>query len=138
MCRSCWPPSNALDGADDARMRAAAAQIVGEGLLDVCRARLLALVGVEEGGRLHDHAVDAVAALGGLLVDEGLLQRMWILRAAQALERHHLVVGLERRQRHHARAHRPAVDMHRAGTALTKPAAEPRSVQAEIVAQRIE
>src|SRR4029077_3793342 len=98
MCRSRWPPSNALDGADDARMRAAAAQIVGEHLLDLRRAWPLAFVGVEKGGRLHDHAVDAVAALDGLLVDKGLLQRMRVLRAAEALERDHSVAGLELRQ----------------------------------------
>jgi len=32
-------------------------------------------IDVEKRLRLHDHAIDAIAALGGLLVDEGPLQR---------------------------------------------------------------
>ena len=34
----------------------------------------------------HDHAVAAVAALAGLLLDEGLLQRVQLLDRAQALD----------------------------------------------------
>ena len=79
----------ALDRADDAGMRAAAAEIVGERLLDLGLARLLVLR--EEGRRLHDHAVDAVAALRGLFVDEGLLHRMRLLRRAEPFERHDLL-----------------------------------------------
>src|SRR5439155_13262813 len=54
----------ALDGAHDAGMGAAAAQVVRQRLLDLGLARLL-VVG-QEGRRFHDHAVDAVAALRGL------------------------------------------------------------------------
>ena len=58
----------------DFHMRAAAAQVAGQGLGDF-------LVGgrglvVEQGHQGHDHAVGAVAALGGLLVDERLLHRV--------------------------------------------------------------
>jgi hypothetical protein len=70
-------------------MRAAPAQIPGERILDVGLARLA--VFSKEGGRLHDHAVDAVAALHGLLLDEGALQRVQIFRRAQALEGDDLV-----------------------------------------------
>ena len=72
----------ALDRLDDAGMRPAAAEIVRERLLDLRLGRLLVLG--EEGGRLHDHAVDAVAALHGLLVDEGPLHRMRLLPACPA------------------------------------------------------
>src|SRR5439155_1328341 len=72
----------ALHGGDDAHVSSAAAKVVGKRLLDVGFARLL--VAGKEGGRFHDHAVDAVAALHGLLVDEGLLHGMQLLdRAAR-------------------------------------------------------
>src|SRR6185312_12620389 len=61
----------ALHRAQDAHMGPAATEIVGERLLDLVLARILRLG--EKGGRLHDHAVDAIAALHRLLVDEGLL-----------------------------------------------------------------
>src|SRR5688500_2990982 len=64
----------ALHRLDDAHVRAAAAQIVGERLPDLGVARALVLR--EQVGGLHDHAVDAVAALHRLLLDEGLLQRV--------------------------------------------------------------
>ena len=89
----CLPSSlsrGALDGAHDAGMGAAAAEIVGERVLDVALAWLLVLG--EERRRLHDHAVDAVAALRGLLVDEGLLHRMRLLRRAEAFQRHHVLL----------------------------------------------
>ena len=73
----------ALDGAHDTHMRAAAAEIVGERLLDVGIARLL--VRAQQRRRLHDHAVDAVAALRRLLVDKGLLHRMRLLAASRGL-----------------------------------------------------
>src|SRR5439155_4503992 len=62
-------------------MRAAAAEIVSERLLDlvvVCMGVL-----IEQCFRLHDHAVDAIAALHRLLVDEGLLQRVRLCRSAR-------------------------------------------------------
>ena len=78
-----------FDRSDDARMRAAPAQIPGERILDVGLARLA--VSGKEGGRLHDHAVDAVAALHRLLLDEGALQRLRIFQRAQAFEGDDLV-----------------------------------------------
>ena len=57
----------ALDGAHVADMGAATAQIVGERSPDFLFARLL--VGLQQIGGLHDHAVDAVAALHGLLTE---------------------------------------------------------------------
>src|SRR5262245_1118333 len=62
----------ALDRLDDARVGAAAAQVVGERGSDLFVAR--PLVPCQQLGRLHDHAVDAVAALHRLFLDEGLLQ----------------------------------------------------------------
>ncbi len=86
----------------------------------------------------HDHAVDAVAALRGLLVDEGFLHRMQFLRRAEAFQRHHLLLRVHGRQRRDAGADRGAVDMDSAGAALAKPAAEARAVKLKVVAQHIE
>src|SRR4051794_26128176 len=80
-CGMSGPPrqgrGSALDRAHDAQVGAAAAQIVGERLLDVA-VRGVA-VPVEQLLGHHDHAIDAVAALHRLLVDEGLLDRMRLL-----------------------------------------------------------
>ncbi len=117
-------------------MRAAAAEIVLQCFLDLGfgRPRVLA----EEGGGFHDHAVDAVAALGRLLLDEGALHRVRLFGRAQAFERHDLLLGGERGQRHDSGAHRLAVDLHGAGAALRHAAAEARAAQGEVVAQRVE
>src|SRR5215831_9306278 len=93
--RSAWrclvwslsPPSThhrggALDRAQDAHMRAAAALEAGERLSDLRVGRLLGLI--EECGRRHDPAVDAVAALRHLLFHVGLLDRMGLLGRAKA------------------------------------------------------
>ena len=129
LCSDC-----ALDRPDDAGVRAAAAEVVGERLFDLRFGRLLVL-GEERGG-FHDHAVDAVAALHGLLVDEGPLHRMWLLRCAEALQRHDPLPGLDRRQRGDAGLRTAlAVDVHRASAALREPAAEARPLEREIVAQ---
>src|SRR5262249_26997390 len=82
--------------------------------------------------------VDAIAALRGLRLDEGFLHRMRALRRAEPLERDDLLLRIDARQRRHARAHRLAVDMDRAGAALAEPAAEAWPLEREIVAQRIE
>ena len=76
--RALLTQGGALDGTHDAQVRAAATQIACERLSDLILAG--PLVRGEQRGRLHDHAVDAVAALGGLLLDEGLLHRVRCLR----------------------------------------------------------
>src|SRR3954447_8736882 len=134
------PPSThhrrrALDRAQDAHMRAAAAFEAGERVLDLGIVRLLVLV--EQRRRRHDPAVDAIAALRHLLLDIGLLDRMRLLRRAEAGQRHHLAVA-HRRHRRDAGAHRLPVDMHGAGAALREAAARVRIVEPEIAAQRVE
>jgi hypothetical protein len=85
----------------------------------------------------HDHAADAIATLGGLRVDEGLLQRMRLVDSAEPLDRGDF--GLtDGTDLGHARAHRTAVQQHRASPALGEPAAEFGAVQREIVAQHVE
>src|SRR6185295_12309292 len=134
------PPSThhrrrALDRAQDAHMRAAAAFEAGERVLDLGIVRLLVLV--EQRRRRHDPAIDAVAALRHLLLDIGLLDRMRLLRRAEPGQRHHLAVA-HRRHRRDAGAHRLSVHVHGAGAALREAAAEMRIVEPEIVAQRVE
>src|SRR5215831_9023069 len=127
--------SRALDRAQDAHMRAAAALEAAERLFDLRVGRLLGLI--EECGCRHDPAVDAVAALRHLLLHIGLLDRMRLLGRAEAGEGDDLAAAY-RRDRRHAGAHRLAVDVHGAGAALRQAAAEMRIVERELVAQRVE
>src|SRR5215470_661226 len=72
-----------------------------------------------------------------LLLDESGLQRVELLKRPKTFERDDL--GLRKRtDRHGAGARRSAVDEHRAGAALTEPAAEFGSVELKIVAQHVE
>src|SRR5215467_12133371 len=103
-------------------MGPAATEVVGERVLDLRLGRFL--VAGDKRRRLHDHAVDAVAALRRLLLDESALHRMRLLRRAEPFERHDLLLRRDLRQWRNAGTHCLAVDMHRAGAALTKPAAE--------------
>src|SRR5262249_41352473 len=112
-------------------MRSAATEIVGERVLDVGLGGLL--VDGQEGRRFHHHAVDAVAALRGLRLDEGFLYRMRPLRRAEALERDDLLLRVDARQRRDAGAHGLAVDVNGAGAALAESAAEARPLEREIV-----
>src|SRR6185369_7619706 len=126
----------ALDGGDDALVRAAAAEVVLQRLPDLALRRA-GLPRREERRGLHDHAVDAVAALRRLLLDERLLHQRGLLRRPQPLQRDHLPRA-QLRDRQHARAYGLAVDQHGAGAALRQAAPELRAVQSEVVAQDVE
>src|SRR5215831_7188219 len=93
----------AQHGANDAVVGAAAAQVERQALAHLCIGRMW--VAVEQRLRGHQHAVDAVAALRGLLVDEGLLQRMRLLHRAEPLDGGDLGRA-EPSDRRHAGAHR--------------------------------
>src|SRR4029453_4087280 len=87
----------ALDRAQDGDVGAAAALEPGQGLpqLGVGGLRLL----LQDGGGGHDPAVDAVAALGHLLLDVRPLERMGLLGGAEPLDgRHRLALGDRQRQ----------------------------------------
>ena len=96
-------------------MRAAAAQVAGESFFDLRVRRFW--VFIEQGFAGHDHTVDAVAALHGLLVDESLLDLVHLLGIAQAFERDD---GFILRCAHGSDtgANRVAVHDHRASAAL--------------------
>src|SRR3954470_14607537 len=105
----------AQDRPHDPVVRPAAAEVGGERLPDIGLIRFR--IAIEQRLGAHDHAVDAVAALSGLLGDEGTLQRMRLLERAEALERDDLG-ALQRVDRRHAGAHRLPVHQHGAGAAL--------------------
>src|SRR5262245_60828566 len=113
-------------------MGPAATEIAAERLLDLAITRVRGAL--EERLARHDHAVDAVAALGGLLLDERLLERMGLGRRAEALERRDPVSG-RLGERHRARADGLAVHEDGARAALPEAAAELRAVEGEIVAE---
>src|SRR5262245_11337432 len=132
------PPSRltggALDRAHDAGVGATATDVVGKRLPDIRLGWIL--VGREKRDRLHDHAVDAVAALHRLLFNKGALHRMQPVALRKALDGHDSLRRCNFRQRMRAGAYRLAVNMDGAGAALTEPATEQRAVEIEVLAQR--
>src|SRR5256885_6604134 len=125
----------ALDRAQDGHVRSAAALEPGEGVAQLRVARLRVLLEVSRGG--HHPAVDAVAALRHLLLDIRRLQRMRLVRRAEALKGGDRLAARSG-HRQHARAHRLAVQVHGTGAALREAAAEVGIVETEIVAQGIQ
>src|SRR5579863_5841104 len=101
----------ALDGADDAEMSAAAADVAVQRSLDVGDRRVRVLV--EQSLGAHHHAVHAIAALRRLFLDKRRLDRVRVSDAAQSFERGDALI-LRRRRREHAGAHGVAIDEHRA------------------------
>src|SRR5690349_20748263 len=73
-------------GTDDFDMRAAATEIVAQ-CAENLRLRRMRIARKQRLGA-HDHAVEAVAALRGLLVDEGLLNRIGALARTKTFQRH--------------------------------------------------
>src|SRR5690242_12874396 len=116
-------------------MSAAAAQVAGQRV--TYRVFAGPRVLVEKGLGCHDHAVDAVAALRRLCVDERLLDPVRPLSGPESFERRHLFAA-HGGQRGDARADRLAVDDHRARAALAEPAAEAGAFEIKIVAQDVE
>src|SRR5215510_7658772 len=97
----------ALDRAQDRDVRAAAALEARQRLAELGVGRLGVFLEHGRGG--HDPAVDAIAALRHLLLDVRLLERVRLLRRAEAADRGDGLPGRDR-YRHDARAHRLAVD----------------------------
>src|SRR3954465_5693369 len=105
-------------------MGAAAAQVAGERLADLGFARRL--VRREKRRGRHDHAVDAIAALRGLLVDEGTSRLRWLCACTQPLERAR--AALELADRKQAREHRLAVQVDGTRAGIPGAAAEARAL----------
>src|SRR5215472_127149 len=68
----------------DARMRTASTEVRGQAISDLCIRRVRSLG--QQRCRLHDHSVDAIAALHRLFLDESLLKRMGIFGRTQPLQ----------------------------------------------------
>ena len=128
-------PCGPHHGPQDPPVGAAPAQVSRQGLFDVIRGRMWCLH--EQGARAHDHAARAVAALRGLLGDEGRLQRIRFVRAAEAFYRRH-PPARDSADRDHAGARRPIVDEDRAAAALPEPASQLRAGEPERTAKRVE
>src|SRR6185503_12731579 len=79
------PPRGANDRVQDAIVRSAAAKIASERLLRI-GSRHVRLAS-KEGGAAHHHPAHAVTALRRLLGDERRLQRMRLVRRAEAFDR---------------------------------------------------
>src|SRR5688572_3991109 len=132
-CAGCsWSrsPGCALDGADNPRIGAAAAEIAVH-VLDDLRTRGL-LVAREQVGRLHDLSGLAVAALRHLLRDPGALQRM-IGLGRKPFDGGDALAG-DLRRGDLARARGTAVDMDGAGATQAGAAAEFGAAELEMLA----
>ncbi len=116
-------------------MGAAPAKIAGQSLLDLRIGGFGSFI--EQCLGRHDHAVDAVAALRGLLIDEGLLNLVQFLGRAQTFQRGDRLI-LDCADRRDTGANGVAVHNHRASAALRHAAAELRAVEFQVVAQDIE
>src|SRR5690349_4557376 len=108
-------------------MGAAAAKIIVKGAGDVGPRRRWAAV--EQRLGRHQNAAETIAALAGLLLDKGLLQRMRLVRRAKTFDRGHVAAG-DAGDGAAAGLHRLPVDQDKAAAALFEAAAEPRAGQA--------
>src|SRR3954462_15172887 len=124
----------ALDGGDDAVVRAAAADVAVH-VADDVRARGLRIGGEELRG-FHDLSRLAVAALRHLLGDPRFLQRMRGI-GRQAFDRRHLR-AFDGADGGDARAHRLAVDVHGARATLRDAAAVFRPGELQLISDHPE
>jgi hypothetical protein len=90
----------------------------------------------QECRRLHDHAVNAVAALHSLFLDERTLHGMRILGRPQAFQGGHFPVHIT--DWINARSNRSAIEVYRACTTLPEPAAKAGTVQTQVISQEVQ
>jgi hypothetical protein len=124
----------AEDRADNPAVGAAPAQVAVQGLPDVFARRGGVLL--QQVHRGHHHARGAVAALSGLLVEEGLLDRMQAAAGRQPLDGRDRAVRA--RDRQVAGGPGAPVDQHEARPAQAQPATEARPGEAQVMAENIE
>ena len=144
------PPATSVDGIDDVRVGAAAADVAAHAFAhfvggqprprrevggDMAGNARLDLV--EHRDRRADLARRAVAALVAVVLDEGGLHRVQLVRRAQAFDGGDAVAVVHHRQRQ-ARVDPATVDDDRAGAALAVVAALLGAGQVQVFAQRIE
>src|SRR5690348_16672018 len=130
------PPSPLSHGLRDVVVARAAAQIAVALLADRVLVEVIAITAhdVERG---HGHARRAVAALEAVMLAESLLHRVQLAaRLGQTLDRGDLGALALKRERG-AGFCSDAVDMHDAGAALGRVAADMRAGQPEVLAQEL-
>ncbi len=128
-------PFHARNGFEDARERAAAADVAVEALLDLFGRRVRMLL--EQADARHDEARRAEAAHQRVLVAERLLHRMQLVAVGEAVDGANLLaLHLDRQRR--AGVDRAAVDDHRAGAAGAAIAAALVAGEIGAHAQRVE
>lgn len=91
---------------------------------------------VQKGLRGQDDAVQAKAALGGLLGDESFLKWVRFVDGPQSLESGDLC-SFDRFYRRNAGTDRRSLDDYRAGAALAQAATKLRAANREVVAQNV-
>ena len=91
---------------------------------------------LQHAGRQHQKAGRAEAALQAVMLHEGALQRIELVAVRQAFDGADLLAVRLHRE-HQARAHRLAVDEHRAGAADAVLAADMRAGLPAILADRV-
>ena len=112
-CR--WRPGCVQGGLDDLGIAGAPAEHAGQSFADTVARRRR--VGLEHGGRRHQHARRTDPALGGPVAQEGVLQ--WRRTGARQVSHgHHAAAGYLDCRRE-TRTHRLAVDQHCASPAVT-------------------
>jgi hypothetical protein len=124
-----------FNGIENLLISGAAADIAAKARFD-----LLSIgkrIGPERGGRRQQHARDAIAALAGAGLLEGILQHAQFAGLGQPLD------GLNGRplrlgHRQQTRLHQHAIDEHRTGAAFAGAAAFLAAGEAEVVAQEVE
>lgn len=123
-----------MRSAQDFDVRPAATEVAGELATDLFVGR--ATVPQEKSRRCHDHSIGAVAALGGLFIDECPLDGMWAGASSKPLQRSD-----------HSAFHSPGrnntgprcdtVHQHGACTALSQAASVLWAIEPEVVAQHM-
>jgi hypothetical protein len=113
-------------------VRKAPAQDAAESFPDFLVRRLRFLVENSLGSQ--DYATEAKAALGGALVDKGLLDGVRLIGCAEAFKGRDFVLA-NRADGHDTGAHHESAQDHGAGSALGHPAPEFRATQAKFVTQ---
>ncbi|MNE36057.1 hypothetical protein D3C80_1298530 [compost metagenome] len=96
-------------------MGAATTQVIGQFVFDLLLIGLW--VALKQSDQRHDHAVGAITALCGLLIDKTLLHRMQLPRFTEAFQRGNGFIE-RTAQRNGTRTSSNAIDQHRTGTAL--------------------
>src|SRR3954471_4314363 len=128
-------PSSVRSGVDCLAnlLEGSASANIGDGLVDIRIGRLRLLLEKRRHG--HDHAALAIAALWNVVGDPGLLHLVQCAIGGEAFNRGDLFAGGLADQ-DAARAHRDAVDMDRAGSALCNAATVFRAGQPDVLANR--